>query len=199
METQKIIDRVEKIKLPIRLLIFFGVIGALCASYFFLLYQPKMKEINELKETIKALEHKIQIAKVKSRKIKRLEKQHAEVKARFQKALKLLPEKKEIPSLLTNITELGKNSHLEFRIFRPMHERPRDFYIEIPVSIEVTGTYHNVAIFFDRVGHMDRIVNILNVSMRPKEELSNVLVTKCDAITYRFKPTKAGKTRKKKK
>lgn len=201
MDTQSIIDKIERIKLPIRILIFVGVLGVLFAVYFFLFYQPKMNEINTLNDKIEELENKIRIAKIKSKKIKRLEREHKEVMAKFQQALKLLPEKKEIPSLLTTISQLGKDSNLEFRIFKPMDEKTKTFYIEIPVSMEVTGTYHNVAMFFDKVGKMDRIVNILNVSMRPVENLSNVLNTKCDAITYRFKSGSVTKTatRKKKK
>jgi type IV pilus assembly protein PilO len=76
---------------------------------------------------------------------------------------------------------------LEFLVFTPQAERPKDFYVEIPVAIEISGNYHNVAIFFDKVGRMDRIVNILDVSMQPTKEYSTDLVTKCTAITYRFK------------
>lgn len=61
--------------------------------------------------------------------------------------------------------------------------------MEIPVSIEVSGTYHDVALFFDRVGRMERIVNILNVSMKPKQERATTLTTTCDAVTFRFKGT----------
>jgi type IV pilus assembly protein PilO len=57
----------------------------------------------------------------------------------------------------------------------------------VPISLEVRGTYHNVAVFFDKVGHMERIMNIRNVSMKPVSERSTTLVTTCDAITYRFK------------
>ena len=59
--------------------------------------------------------------------------------------------------------------------------------MEIPVSIEVSGPYHNVAVFFDKVGQMERIINILNVSMTPQKERSTTLTTRCDAVTYRFK------------
>jgi len=55
------------------------------------------------------------------------------------------------------------------------------------VSIQVTGNYHDVAVFFDKVGRMKRIVNIINVSMQPEKSLSTMLNTKCTAITYRFK------------
>ena len=88
---------------------------------------------------------------------------------------------------MRKITELGNESRLDFRVFIPRNERPREFYVEIPVSIEVRGTYHDVAVFFDRVGHMERIMNIQNVSMKPERERSTTLVTTCDATTYRFK------------
>ena len=111
----------------------------------------------------------------------------AEVTAQFKAALRLLPNKKEIPSLLRNITQLGTDSRLEFRLFSPQGEKSKGFYMEIPVSIEVSGNYHDVAVFFDRVGGMDRIVNILNVSMKPVGARSTQLTTTCTAVTYRFK------------
>jgi len=88
---------------------------------------------------------------------------------------------------LKGITQLGTDSQLEFRLFSPQKETPKDFYLEIPVSIEVSGSYHNVAMFFEKVGQMERIVNILNVSMTPLKDRSTTLNTKCDAVTYRFK------------
>ena len=89
-------------------------------------------------------------------------------------------------------------------MFSPNKEKTRDFYIEIPVSMEVSGTYHDVATFFDKVGRMKRIVNILDISMAPVKTRSTNLTTKCNAVTYRFKrkvdeKAETGKNRKKKK
>ena len=109
------------------------------------------------------------------------------VDAQFKEALKILPEKKEIPSLLITITRLGLESNLIFRSFTPGAESGKDFYASIPVSIAVTGKYHDVAVFFDKVGKMERIVNILNVNMSPKGSLSTDLNTTCKAVTYMFK------------
>jgi type IV pilus assembly protein PilO len=94
------------------------------------------------------------------------------VESQFAEALNLLPNTKEIPALLKTITQLGTDSQLEFVLFSPQRERPKDFYMEIPVSIQVSGSYHNVAVFFDKVGRMDRIINILNVDMKPEKERS---------------------------
>jgi type IV pilus assembly protein PilO len=177
--------------MPIRILIFAGTIILLVAVFVFLVYIPKTDEISKIEKDISNLEQQLRIAKIKTRNLKKLEEEEAKVSEQFKEALKLLPDKKEIPSLLRSITQLGKESNLEFRLFNPQKERSKDFYVEIPVSIEVSGNYHNVAIFFDKVGRLDRIVNILDVSMKPEKPLSTNLITRCDALTFRFE-TKSG-------
>jgi len=79
--------------------------------------------------------------------------------------MKALPDKKEIPSLLTSISEAGKEAGLEFLLFQPISEINKDFYAEIPVSIKVAGNYHNVGLFFDNVSRLFRIVNIKDIVM----------------------------------
>jgi len=112
----------------------------------------------------------------------------------LSRALKELPNEREIPGLLRNISHLGRKNGLEFLLFQPLPEVRRDFYAEVPVEIVVTGTYHEVALFFDRVGKLPRIVNIRNVKMSDPEERSGriVLTTTGEAVTYRFLEQKGG-------
>ena len=200
MKSEDIFEKIEKIKMPIRIVIFLGTLVLLGALFAFLVFLPKTEEISKINENIANLEQRLRMAERKTRNLKKLEAEEAQARAQLKEALKLLPNKKEIPSLLTNITQLGREANLEFRLFNPQGERKQEFYMEIPVSIEVSGNYHNVAIFFDKVGKMDRIVNILNLNMRPDKNLSTNLITKCDAITYRFesKPKTEKKPKKKK-
>ena len=102
-----------------------------------------------------------------------------------------LPDKKEIPQLLTAISSLGKESGLNFLLFRPKPEVPKEFYAEIPVEIQVEGSYHEVASFFSKVGNLNRIVNITNVSMakRYEEVEKMILSTSCLATTFMFVET----------
>ena len=187
MKTGALFEKVEKIKMPIRIAIFLGTLVLLAGLFIYFVYLPKTEEIATTREEIAKLQQKLNQAIVRARALKKFEAEYAEVDAQFQEALKLLPNTKEIPSLLKSITQLGTDSQLEFLLFSPQRERAQDFFMEIPVSIEVSGTYHNVAIFFDKVGQMERIVNILNVSMTPQKERSTTLTTRCDAVTYRFK------------
>jgi type IV pilus assembly protein PilO len=187
MKTGALFEKVEKIKMPIRIAIFLGTIVLLAGLFVWFIYLPKTEEIAQTRAEIAKLQQKLNQAIVRAKALKKFEAEYAEVDAQFQEALKLLPNTKEIPSLLKAITQLGTDSQLEFLLFSPQRERPQDFFMEIPVSIEVSGTYHNVAVFFDKVGQMERIVNILNVSMSPQKDRSTTLTTKCDAVTYRFK------------
>jgi type IV pilus assembly protein PilO len=187
MKTGALFEKVEKIKMPIRIAIFLGTIVLLAGLFIWFIYLPKTEEIAQTRAEIAKLQQKLNQAIVRAKALKKFEAEYAEVDAQFQEALKLLPNTKEIPSLLKAITQLGTDSQLEFLLFSPQRERPQDFFMEIPVSIEVSGTYHNVAVFFDKVGQMERIVNILNVNMSPQKDRSTTLTTKCDAVTYRFK------------
>ncbi|MBW1911633.1 MAG: type 4a pilus biogenesis protein PilO [Deltaproteobacteria bacterium] len=197
MEKGSFFESVGKIKMPIRILILVGTVVLIGGLFIWFVYIPKSEEITKVKQGIASLQRKLDHAKIRAKHLKKFEEELALVDGQFQEALRLLPNEKEIPQLLRTITQLGSDSQLEFRLFRPQREQTKDFFIVIPVSIEVSGSYHNVAVFFDRVGRMERIVNILNVSMKPVSSRSTTLITNCDAVTYSFKgPSDAKKTRK---
>jgi type IV pilus assembly protein PilO len=202
METEAFFAKMEKIKMPFRILILVGTVVVLGGLFVWFVYLPKTTDIAKTRDEITNLEQRLTRAKIKVRSLEKFEAEWAEVDAQFKEALKLLPNEKEIPTLLRTITQLGSDAQLEFRLFSPQSERPQDFYMEIPVAIEVSGNYHNVAVFFDKVGHMERIINILNVSMKPEKARSTRLTTTCDAVTYRFKgepdATAANKSKSKK-
>jgi type IV pilus assembly protein PilO len=103
--------------------------------------------------------------------------------------LEQLPNSAEIPSLLKNISDLGKESGLEFLKFAPGAEGRKDFYAEIPVSIAVTGDYHSFVLFADKVSHLPRIVNLSDIAFsnpKPSGEANMQVSVSCTATTYRF-------------
>ena len=172
---------------------------SLCGAFYALDYMPKAEEIANEKDNVDRLEQQLMRVKIRVRNLAKFRDEYAEVKEKFQEAIKLLPDKREIPNLLRNISQVGMDSKLEFRLISPQPENAKDFYMEIPVALEVKGDYRNVTLFFDRIGRMDRIVNILNISMRPEKPLSTSLITNCTAITYRFKSEEDVKKEAKKK
>jgi type IV pilus assembly protein PilO len=102
--------------------------------------------------------------------------------------MRALPEKEEIPSLLTNISKSGHEIGLEFLLFEPKAENKKDFYSEIPVVMNLRGDYHNLAIFFDKVARLSRIVNINNITINRSKDGKDAkdLSTSCTAVTYKF-------------
>jgi type IV pilus assembly protein PilO len=111
-----------------------------------------------------------------------------ELSAKLRLAEAQLPDKKEIPDLLSSVSSAGRQSGLEILLFRQKGERYQDFYAEVPVEVLVRGNYHQVATFFDRVGQLDRIVNVSDISMKgPRQEGESMIVdTSCSAVTFRF-------------
>jgi len=184
---EKVFEKAAKIKRTHRVLIFLSTIILFGGAFYALDYMPKSEEIANAEDNVDRLEQQLRTVKIRAKSLQKFRDEHAMVKAKFKEALKLLPDKREIPNLLQSISKQGLDAKLEFRLFSPQAEKSKDFYMEIPVSMEVRGEYRNVLDFFDRVGRMDRIVNILNISMKPDKPLSTQLLTRCMAITYRFK------------
>ena len=188
----------QRLKKGHRILIFAGTLFLLGGSFFYLVYMPYSEEINRIENEIGELKRQIVLTKARAKNLAKFREENARVEKQFQEALKMLPDKREIPSLLAGISQLRIDSKLQFRLFTPEKEELQDFYVKIPVSIEVGGKYRDVALFFDKVRRMDRIVNIMNISMKPKTPLSTDLIIKCTGITYRFK-TEADEPKKVKK
>ena len=192
-------DKISKLPMLYRILIYVGTIVLLLGLYIWLVHIPKTGEIATIKSNIDNLDREIRLAKVKAKNLKKLETDLAKAQQDLKFAIRLLPTTSEIPSLLKNITKLGNDSNLEFILFSPEKEVPRKFYVEIPVGIEVKGIYHDVAKFFDKVGKLDRIVNVVNVSMNPITANSTILRTSCKALTFSFREQKKAKSVPKKK
>jgi len=189
-----LIERVEKLTTIQRVAIYAGTYVLLCLGAYFLFYAPKHKQIDALDSQIENLDSKLVVAR---RNAAQLPKYRAEMKKeeeRFALLKKALPDTKEIPTLLSNISQAGNHAGLEFVEFRPDPDIPKDFYKEIPVFITVNGTYHNVGVFYDRVAALSRIVTIRNISMRPTGDTNaGLLQTSCTAVTYQFVEQPKGK------
>lgn len=103
----------------------------------------------------------------------------------FGAMLRQLPNKTQVAGLLVDVSQAGLASGLEFDLFRPRDEVPKEFYAELPISVKVRGTYHEFGNFVSSVAALPRIVTIHDVSIKP-EEKSDELVMELTAKTYRY-------------
>lgn len=202
-ETGSFIAKVESLSKVQRILIFTSVFVLIIVLFIFLLYKPKLADIDKLKKELGSLDKKLVVAKKNAADLKKFQAMMEEAEVEFKKAMKALPEKEEIPSLLTSISRSGQDVGLEFLLFEPKSEVRKEFYAEIPVAMQVIGGYHDLAIFFDKVARLSRIVNIKNISMGRVKD-SQELNTTCTAVTYKFvepapqQPSNKQKTSRKK-
>lgn len=206
--------KIEQLSKVQRILIFAGVLIAIICIFVFFLFKPKYQQISKLSKDLKALEQKLKVAKANAADLKKFQKKMQEAEAEFKTAMKQLPEKEEIPSLLTSISRSGQDVGLEFLLFEPKPEVRKEFYAEIPVAMQVIGGYHDLAVFFDKVSRLSRIVNIKNITMGRSKAgkgkngqlpQGDELSTSCTAVTYKFvepapqKPKKKTRGRRKRK
>ena len=156
--------------------------------FYFLLFQPNATKISSLKTQKDGLEKEIAALRVQQSNIPRLQKELAETERIFSEAAVLLPKEKEIPQLLKDISALGQEADLEFLTFKPLPDVPKDFYAEIPISINVRGPYHNMGSFLDNVSKLGRIVTVsnINVTAPTKDRGEMLLNSDCTLVTYRF-------------
>lgn len=156
--------------------------------FYFLFFQPNATKISSLKTQKDGLEKEMAALRVQQSNIPRLQKELAETERIFNEAAVLLPKEKEIPQLLKDISALGQEADLEFLTFKPLPDVPKDFYAEIPISINVRGPYHNMGSFLDNVSKLGRIVTVSNINMTaPTKDRGEMLLNSdCTLVTYRF-------------
>lgn len=178
-------DKIEQLSKLQRVLISTGIFLVIIGFFVYFLYMPKFKDVDTLTKKLEKLEKQLDTAKRNAAALKQFQAKMKEAEAQFKTAMRALPEKEEIPSLLTSISKSGQEVGLEFLLFEPKSEVRKDFYAEIPVSIDVNGGYHDLAMFFDRIARLSRIVNVRDITMGQAKEGAD-LKTSCTAVTYKF-------------
>ncbi|MGB5299609.1 MAG: type 4a pilus biogenesis protein PilO [Thiogranum sp.] len=113
------------------------------------------------------------------------EQQLEEMKASFGAMLRQLPNQTEVAELLVDISQTGLASGLEFELFKPQGEVPREFYAELPISIRVKGSYHEFGSFISGVAALPRIVTVHDIEMVPGKD-GGELTMDMLAKTYRY-------------
>lgn len=162
------------------------------AGVFFLITNPVMERTKQYTAEYETTNAKLNVAKQKAMTLEALKNERKMKETEFKKSMKALPETKEIPALLTSISQVGQDTGVEFAVFEPKAEVSQGFYGEIPVNMEIIGNYHNTVMFFDKVTSLNRIVNIRNIKMEAaqvkeaKEGAGTKLKTVCEAVTYKF-------------
>jgi type IV pilus assembly protein PilO len=156
----------------------------LFAGYWFLI-QGEIEEYGSAQQKEVALRDTYMNKKGLAVNLPAYKQQMEEMEQTFGSLLRQLPNTTEVPDLLVDITQAGLGRGLEFTLFRPEKEQPKDFYAEMPISVEVRGNYHELALFVSDVASLPRIVTFgdINITSTGKD---NKLTMSAKAKTYRY-------------
>jgi type IV pilus assembly protein PilO len=165
-----------------------GLMGCLLAGIGYYLHTMQSERVDLLTTEVQELRQSVQKHQAIAARQHELKDRLAALDKALQVALTLLPETREIPDLLTQISQLGMNAGLEFRLFKPEAEKTADFYAEVPVTLAILGKFHDVARFFDHLSKLSRIVNVtdIKIALAKSNEDSSLLTTNCLVTTFRF-------------
>lgn len=190
MASFPILDKLQKVPLKTRVIVFIAFIVVLLIVYIWQIQIPMKTEIDKLETAVADLRGKIQ---ENDSKIKKLDELKAEVKnlqTRLVVLTEQLPPEWEVSGLLRQIQNLVNQSGLVLKLWKPDTKRKlhsSGLYEEIPITVNLIGGYHNVASFFDRVSKLTRIVNIFDIKMtggKTSKGGSVEINVSCTAMTF---------------
>lgn len=153
-------------------------------GYYFLI-KDKRAELARLEQSENELRTSFEIKQSKAVNLEAYKEQLKEMETSFASMLQQLPRKSEVADLLVDISRTGLVNGLEFELFKPEEERPIDFYIELPITMRVTGSYHQFAAFVSGIAGLPRIVTLHNFKMGPLTTGGNMTMD-VTAKTYRY-------------
>ena len=188
------VDSIAKLPRSKKIMLLAVILLALAGVYYYFLFAPEKQQLDALETKYNTLAKQLQESKDIHHNLEKFEAEVSELNAQLAVVRTQLPDEKEIPELLKNISSLGKESRLEFILFRPKPEEPQQFYANVPIDLAVTGHYHDLGVFFDKVSKLPRIINVVNFNMiRANQAKVKGVVTDDTAVrascllnTYRF-------------
>jgi type IV pilus assembly protein PilO len=179
--------KVSKIKRTYKILFSLIVNSLIFALLFYFVITPQIDTKQRLTADLNKLNAEFQSMVIVKNNMEKYRKEYAQLQEILQQMLKELPETKDIPNLLRNVSGAGGEARLKITYFEPKAVQNKEFYAELPFSVRYNGPFHHVGYFFDSVRKLERIINItsFSLSFEPKSSSANIVLRgDCTAKTY---------------
>ncbi|HEX9724793.1 MAG TPA: type 4a pilus biogenesis protein PilO [Vicinamibacteria bacterium] len=167
----------------------FLVLGALSyGAFHWLIYSGMQQEIERKEADRQTLSDEVEAGKLTAAKLPEFKREVERREAQLQTLSRILPSSKEVDDLLRKVQALAAQSNLSVLRFKPEATQPVDFYARWPITLELDGTYHNLAYFFDRLSKLSRIVNVsgLRIAANRTPTAASTIRANCTATTFVF-------------
>jgi type IV pilus assembly protein PilO len=172
--------------IPVKVATVLLICAAVMGLGYWKLTTPKIEELKTAQNRELELRAEFEGKQQKAANLEVLKKQLEDIKQTMGELLQKLPSKTQVPDLLQDISQTGLGAGLEFDIFKPSAEQPQEFYVELPIQIQVTGDYHQFGSFISGVAALQRIVTVHDVKIRPAGGDKGKLMMQATAKTYRY-------------
>lgn len=173
----------------VRIVIILGVSIGILAAVYYLDTQDQLLTLERRQQEEATLKGTFEKKQSKAASLDAYKEQMKEMEESFGTMLRQLPSKTEVADLLVDITQTGLASGLEFDLFQPKPEVPKEFYAELPIEIKVKGNYHQLGEFVSGIAALPRIVTIHNINIKSEKgtggNTSNLAMAAI-AKTYRY-------------
>ena len=167
-----------------RVTVLLGVFAALLVAGWWFDWKSQLEELEGKQQQEAKLKDEYLDKKRQAVNLEEHRKQLAEIDKSFGALLKQLPNKAEMEALLIDINQAGLGRGLQFELFKPGKETTKDFYAELPITLKITGVYHDLGAFSADVAKLSRIVSLTNVAVVPDK--GGQLKMDAIAMTYRY-------------
>jgi type IV pilus assembly protein PilO len=187
----------KKYRLPLIAILGIGIIVA----GYFLCLKPQFEEKDRVVSEKEKVQRELARLKVIKNNIERSRTEYAQLKAKLNNALSQMPEQKDIPNLLRQVSLIAGESKTKVKYFAPKSLQNAEFYQELPFELKFSAPYHNLGYFFDGIRKLERIVHITSFAFEAKVSGQKVILEgNCNAKAYvLLKQTASGSTKATKK
>ena len=182
------LEQLARIPKSVRLGVVSGLLVAIVGGYWTMSYQPAQEQRAELVVKSQELQRKLNNARSVANNVPGFEAEVAGLERDLHLALKQLPNRKQFEDLLQDISTAGKKVGVQIKSIDREKEVRRDFYAEVPFKLEIEGSYHDLARFFEMVASLPRIVNVgsMNIKLDRESMTATTLQATGMATTFRF-------------
>ena len=183
-----LLEKLVKVPLATKAVVLLVLLAGLTAGNWFLLIADLTTAIEASRVKKRALDEELVKKRVIADNLNQYRRDKEVLERRLAEALTELPPQADIDELLRQLNDVGKKSGLEIVNLTPLAETPATFYASIPIKMQVSGSYHEIAVFFESISKLRRIVNISGIKLGAPTRKSEKVVLTADyqATTFRF-------------
>jgi type IV pilus assembly protein PilO len=184
-------NQLTKLPLAGQLGVALVVAALICGGFYYFWYSDALEQQKTKEARLADLQKQIRALEATANKLPEFQREVQALEARLETLKRILPPEKEMPDLMRRVQYLAAQSSLQIRKFNPAPPVQKEFFQEIPVNIDVEGTYHNLGAFLDRISRMSRLVNMGDVKIKSQTQptINNTIAASAVATTYVYQDT----------